>query len=31
MSSIVDVIAREIPDSRGNHTIEADVVLDSVA
>ena len=31
MSSIVDVIAREILDSRGNPTIEADVVLDSGA
>ena len=29
MSSIVDVIAREILDSRGNPTIEADVVLES--
>ena len=29
MSAIVDVIAREILDSRGNPTIEADVVLDS--
>src|SRR3954468_15879109 len=31
MSAIVDVIAREILDSRGNPTIEADVVLDSGA
>ena len=31
MSSIVDVIAREILDSRGNPTVEADVVLDSGA
>jgi enolase len=31
MSSIVDVVAREILDSRGNPTIEADVVLDSGA
>jgi len=31
MSSLVDVIAREILDSRGNPTIEADVVLDSGA
>ncbi|HUW50160.1 MAG TPA: phosphopyruvate hydratase [Sulfuricella sp.] len=29
MSSIVDVIAREILDSRGNPTIEADVLLES--
>ena len=29
MSAIVDVIAREILDSRGNPTIEADVVLES--
>jgi enolase len=29
MGAIVDVIAREILDSRGNPTIEADVVLDS--
>jgi enolase 1/2/3 len=29
MSSIVDVVAREILDSRGNPTIEADVVLES--
>ena len=29
MSSIVDVIAREILDSRGNPTIEADVMLES--
>jgi enolase len=29
MSAIVDVIAREILDSRGNPTIEADVILDS--
>src|SRR5512136_2572470 len=29
MSAIVDVIAREILDSRGNPTVEADVVLDS--
>ena len=29
MSTIVDVIAREILDSRGNPTIEADVVLES--
>ena len=31
MSAIVDVIAREILDSRGNPTIEADVVLESGA
>jgi len=29
MSAVVDVIAREILDSRGNPTIEADVVLES--
>ena len=29
MSALVDVIAREILDSRGNPTIEADVVLES--
>jgi enolase len=29
MSSIVDVIAREILDSRGNPTVEADVLLES--
>ncbi|OUW03226.1 MAG: phosphopyruvate hydratase [Betaproteobacteria bacterium TMED156] len=29
MSSIVDVLAREIIDSRGNPTVECDVVLDS--
>lgn len=29
MSAIVDVIAREIMDSRGNPTIEADVLLES--
>src|SRR5450432_2485788 len=29
MSAIVDVIAREILDSRGNPTIEADIVLES--
>ena len=29
MSSIVDVIAREIMDSRGNPTVEADVLLES--
>jgi enolase len=29
MSAIVDIIAREILDSRGNPTIEADVVLES--
>jgi enolase len=27
MSSIVDVVAREILDSRGNPTVEADVLL----
>ena len=29
MSSIVDIVAREILDSRGNPTIEADVLLES--
>ena len=29
MSAIVDVIAREIIDSRGNPTVEADVLLES--
>ena len=29
MSAIVDVIAREIMDSRGNPTIEVDVLLES--
>jgi len=27
MSAIVDIIAREILDSRGNPTVEADVLL----
>ena len=27
MSSIIDVVAREILDSRGNPTVEADVLL----
>src|SRR6185436_17146737 len=31
MSSIVDIVAREILDSRGNPTIEADVLLESGA
>ena len=31
MAAIVDIIAREILDSRGNPTVEADVVLDSGA
>ena len=31
MSAIVDIIAREILDSRGNPTVEAEVVLDSGA
>lgn len=31
MSSIVDVVAREILDSRGNPTVEADIFLDSGA
>ena len=29
MSAIVDIIAREILDSRGNPTVEAEVLLDS--
>ena len=29
MSSIIDVVAREILDSRGNPTVEADVLLES--
>ena len=29
MSSIIDVIAREVVDSRGNPTVEADVLLES--
>ena len=29
MSAIVDVVAREILDSRGNPTVEADVLLES--
>ena len=31
MSEIVDITAREILDSRGNPTIEADVLLESGA
>ena len=31
MSSIVDVVAREILDSRGNPTVEVEAVLDSGA
>src|SRR3954454_3899023 len=31
MSAIVDIIAREILDSRGNPTVEAEVLLDSGA
>ena len=31
MSAIVDIIAREVLDSRGNPTVEADVVLESGA
>lgn len=31
MGSIVDIVAREILDSRGNPTVEADVLLDSGA
>lgn len=29
MSAIVDVVAREILDSRGNPTVEADILLES--
>ena len=29
MSSIVEIIARQIIDSRGNPTVECDVILDS--
>lgn len=29
MSSVVDVVAREILDSRGNPTVECDVLLES--
>ena len=28
MSQIIDIVAREILDSRGNPTVEADVFLD---
>ena len=31
MSEIIDVIAREILDSRGNPTLEVDITLDSGA
>jgi enolase len=31
MSAIADIVAREILDSRGNPTIEVDVILDSGA
>ena len=31
MSEIIEILAREILDSRGNPTVEADVVLDSGA
>ena len=31
MAAIADIIAREILDSRGNPTIEGDVVLDTGA
>ena len=31
MAAIADIIAREILDSRGNPTVEVDVVLDSGA
>ena len=29
MSSIIDIVAREILDSRGNPTVECDVYLES--
>ena len=29
MTAIVDIVAREILDSRGNPTVEADVLLES--
>ena len=29
MSAIVDIVAREILDSRGNPTVECDVLLES--
>ena len=29
MSRIVDIVGREVIDSRGNPTVEADVILDS--
>ncbi|MBU6498772.1 MAG: hypothetical protein KGQ40_09615, partial [Rhodospirillales bacterium] len=31
MSAIAEIIAREILDSRGNPTVEADVILESGA
>ena len=31
MSEIIDIIAREILDSRGNPTLEVDIILDSGA
>ena len=31
MGKIVDIFAREILDSRGNPTVEVDVILDSGA
>ena len=31
MSEIIDVFAREILDSRGNPTVEVDIMLDSGA
>ena len=31
MTTIIDIQAREILDSRGNPTVEADVILDSGA
>ena len=31
MSEIIDVFAREVLDSRGNPTVEADVILESGA
>ena len=29
MSSVVDIVAREVLDSRGNPTVECDVLLES--
>ncbi len=31
MSEIIDIVAREILDSRGNPTLEVDIILDSGA